>query len=324
MLTRRSSFQSNINNDPEDTVTKDDVSDDRSDMKSDTDTSSDINSDIYHAIDAALPKGEDQDMPALTFRVWVLGTLFASVTSVINQFLSFRTTRFVIPSLIVSLILSYPLGVLMATILPKTVVKLFGFSFSFNPGKFNHKEHALIGIYASAGQFGFAVSNVLTQKYLLYENLDPLSSFGFVSSVQWFALGLGGLLVEFLVKPKQFIWPVNLGPMALISSFHVAESNDTKFMSRLKFFWMAAAAMAAYQLIPSFFAPALSSLSVLCFFAERNNGPTLLTTMGSGANGLGFLGLSFDWSQISLRNPITSPLWAILNRYCGGKLQFSD
>lgn len=52
------------------------------------------------------------------------------------------------------ILVSQPLGRLLARVLPDWTVPLGRFSFSLNPGPFSIKEHAIIGIAANSGSQG--------------------------------------------------------------------------------------------------------------------------------------------------------------------------
>ncbi|KAJ1539429.1 hypothetical protein HK405_012930, partial [Cladochytrium tenue] len=85
-------------------------------------------------------------------------------------------------------------------------------------------------------------------------------------------------------------------------------------LSRAATFWVAAAAMFAYQFFPGYLAPMLSAVSVLCL-ASPQGSPARL--WGSAVNGVGMLSLSFDWSVVGAANPIVTPLWATVNQFVG-------
>jgi hypothetical protein len=57
--------------------------------------------------------------------------------------LSLRRPSIVITAIVAQL-LSFPLGRAWGQYMPKKVFKIFGKSFSLNPGPFNIKEHTLI------------------------------------------------------------------------------------------------------------------------------------------------------------------------------------
>ena len=97
--------------------------------------------------------------------------------------------------------------------------------------------------------------------------------------------------------------------------------------------------MAIYQIFPSYIAPMLSAVSILCFIAPITPTPNLIRILGSAqvffsvfiirfqklincliykpGGGLGLLSISLDWSIIGAHAPITTPLWALLNQFAG-------
>ncbi|KAJ3331689.1 hypothetical protein HDU76_002491 [Blyttiomyces sp. JEL0837] len=268
---------------------------------------------IYDVIHAVIPTTDDPTIPALTFRVWLLGTFFAVVLAFLNTLFTFRSNTFIVNPFI-GVLLSYPLGHFLSYALPKRTF--------LNPGPFNLKEHTLIYVFAStASAPAYALFNIIGQKYQLYQsNLSIFACIGFGIVTQCFGYGLAGLCRRYLVRPVAMIWPNNLSTIALLNSLHVSSNSDGKGgMSRYRFFWLVATCMAVYQIFPSYIMPLLSAVSILCYIAQTTNNPQLTRMMGSAqpGGGLGMLSFTFDWSIISAHAPITTPLWALLNQFCG-------
>lgn len=121
-----------------------------------------------------MPTTDDPSTPSLTFRVIVLGTMWNIVLAVTSTIFGFRTNAISIPS-DVATFLSYPMGILMARVLPDAQFKLGSYSISLNPGPFSIKEHVLIYIIASAGSMiyslitlgglAYGVDNVVMQRF---------------------------------------------------------------------------------------------------------------------------------------------------------------
>jgi hypothetical protein len=84
--------------------------------------------------------------------VFLLGTFWCIGLAAANAVLAFRTNPFIVQSMLATL-LSYPIGILLASILPKKYIGIGKFGFSLNPGPFSIKEHVLISIMGSAGSF---------------------------------------------------------------------------------------------------------------------------------------------------------------------------
>ena len=255
---------------------------------------------------------DDQDIPAFTFRAVFIGVLFGLVLSAANTMLSFRTNHIKLPGAI-SIILGYPIGVAMSKMLPRGI---------FNPGQFSMKEHVLLTIIAttaSGRQMG--IKNVVAQRYYLHqENVTFVTSLAFVLSAQLIGYGLAGFLRRFLVIPKVMIWPANLSQIALFRVFHetpseVKQSDEQEQkshgMSRSTFFWFVFVCIFFYELIPTYFATIIQSVSVLCLFSSSN----LATMLGSSNpnGGLGVLALSFDWSLMEAGGPLHTPYFAFVN-----------
>lgn len=59
------------------------------------------------------------------------------------------------------ILISQPLGRLLARVLPDYTVPLGRYSFTLNPGPFSVKEHAIIGIAANSGSQGQWASEYL-------------------------------------------------------------------------------------------------------------------------------------------------------------------
>ncbi|KAJ3100240.1 hypothetical protein HK100_004740 [Physocladia obscura] len=271
---------------------------------------------IYQIIDAIVPRSDDSSLPALTFRVWFIGLVFGSLLCAANTVFTFRTNQIVLPAFLVVL-LAYPIGILMATALPKGIL---------NPAPFNFKEHALIYVIVNAmSTTPYALSNIIVQKYQLYQ--DGLTIFAcivFAVVTQCFGYGFAGLSRRFLVRPPSMLWPANFAIISMLNSLHINDdiSGGRYPMSRFKFFWLALSAMFFFTFIPQYAAPMTGALSVICWFI--NNKPLsstkkILLALGSSSPGagMGFLSFSLDWSLYNTFNPITTPLWAIFNQFLG-------
>ncbi|KAI9353039.1 OPT oligopeptide transporter protein-domain-containing protein [Zopfochytrium polystomum] len=307
--------------------------------------------DIYDIVDSIVPRDDDVAMPALTFRVWIIGIFFATLLASVNTMFTFRTNYFSINPFIV-LLVSYPIGHLLARILPtrQLPIPFTSTTFTFNPGPFTYKEHALIYIFCgNASRPAYSLYNIVTQRYLLGQpvSLFMCVLFGIVS--QCWGYGLAGACRKFLVRPAAMLWPSTLSVVALLRSIHegatagdgvmdraaaadldgvaaaptgsttdskraMVQGSGIKWWSRAKFFWVAMGLMMVYQLVPSFVAPAVGAISILCYIAPNSQRVKML---GSAREGVGMLSLTLDWSIMSQMQPIVSPLWALWNQYVG-------
>lgn len=97
----------------------------------------------------------DFDEPILTFRFWVLTTFWVVVGCAISTLYYFKPYYQDLGSFTVQL-LSWGMGDAMARYLPTRRFRIFGWSFTMNPGPWNAKEHALIVVayWGSVSQEG--------------------------------------------------------------------------------------------------------------------------------------------------------------------------
>nr|KAJ3422003.1 hypothetical protein HK105_001565 [Polyrhizophydium stewartii] len=263
---------------------------------------------------AIVPQADDPDMSSFTVRAFVLGTIWAVMLAFANTVFSFRTNSFIVPSSAATL-LSYPMGVFLARVLPSGIL---------NPGPFTIKEHVLIYVMAaSGGGLAYGIDNVVSQKWILnQEGIGFLGAFAFVLSMQMIGYGLAGMCRAILVRPKAMLWPSNLSSIALFVSFHnndeeKEDQESSRYaLSRYSFFWVAFSFTFLWQLLPGYLASVLQAVSLLCFFST-NDTVRLLGSSGPGG-GFGILSLSFDWTLTSSYvAPLTSPWWATVNFVVG-------
>ncbi|KAI0220322.1 hypothetical protein L0F63_006438 [Massospora cicadina] len=255
---------------------------------------------------------DDPSLPGLTFRFWILSLLFGGPLAFTNQFFSFRATPLVIGGFVVQL-LAYPLGILLARVLPANRVEFKRLSFSINPGPFNVKEHALITICAGAcSGTAYAMDIVVVKRVYYNEPLPMLGALGLLVSTQFLGYGFAGLYRRFLVRPAQMVWPSTLVAVALFRTLHV----DRKGANLRVFFAVATTLSFAYYFIPGYLFTLLSSISVLCLAMPANK---IAQQLGSGVTGLGLGAISLDWNFFTsyLGSPLVTPFWAQLNTMAG-------
>lgn len=162
----------------------------------------------YPEVRALVDPTDDPSTPVNTFRVWVLGTIFAILGTGVDQFFSLRYPGLTIYSYLIQF-LAYPCGVLMAKVLPTYRFPLGRFSFTLNPGPFNQKEHMLITIMANVAFGGFNGTAYVT--YILqslrlkeyYNDQTLVNNAGWqitiVLATQLIGYGTAGLARRFLV-----------------------------------------------------------------------------------------------------------------------------
>ncbi|KAJ3333658.1 hypothetical protein HDU76_005402 [Blyttiomyces sp. JEL0837] len=205
---------------------------------------------IYDIVDSVVPKTDDPNMPALTFRVWVIGGFFGLILCFVNTIFTFRTNLFSLNPFII-LLLAYPVGRFLAWTLPlrRFRIPFTSFSFRLNPGPFSIKEHTLIFVIAGiASKPAYALYNIIGQKFLLKQEIPIYWCILLAVITQFWGYGLAGICRKYLVRPAVMLWPATLSTLALLRSLHeqngdfddredfyedesggvVASSNDTK------------------------------------------------------------------------------------------------
>ncbi|KAL7747491.1 OPT superfamily [Sorochytrium milnesiophthora] len=279
-----------------------------------------IDQDYEDNIKALLPLTDNVNTPSLTFRVWVLGTLFCIALGAVNQILTFRPYPFSITAY-VAVMLSYPLGKLMAATLPtsKFHIPLIG-ECSLNPGPYSAKETILIYTMASTGTSGvYGTDNLFVQKY--YYNMDIGTAAGifFLLATMLSGFGVAGICQRFLVRPAHMLWPSALPQIALVNSFHAGDNSDKdpdvgengrRHMSRLKVFGIACLVMFIWEWFPNYVAPAVGTISIVCL-ASKNS---IAQEINSAAVGFGVGSFTLDWGYIS-GGTMNFPWWVQVNSF---------
>ncbi|KAJ1733963.1 hypothetical protein LPJ72_002598 [Coemansia sp. Benny D160-2] len=282
----------------------------------DTENDSNVEDSPIEMVRMAVSNIDDPSMPCLTFRSWILGTIFAAGLGFVNQYYWFRENPITLNGYVVQL-LTFPIGYIMALVLPKRKFNTFGWEWSLNPGPFNIKEHVLISIFAGTSvgtTYGIDVVTIKRMWYKLDMGFGP--SILFILTSQIMGYSFAGFSRRFLVYPAAMIWPASLVSVALFRTFHELQSIGGRF-SRTQVFWMCFAGSFLWYFIPGVIFPALSFLAVLCFIAPNN---IYANQLGDAFNGVGMLNFTLDWSYISssyTQSPIAIPWIYACNVFAG-------
>lgn len=264
----------------------------------------------FPEVRAVVPETDDTPMPVNTVRAWVLGIIFVFVGAGVNQFFSLRYPGVHIVALVAELV-AYPLGVLMAKVLPIS---------RFNPDRhFNIKEHVLVTIMSNVSfGFGAADSTNIIQAARFYGfHLQTGFSVMVVLCCQLLGYGVAGLSARWLVEPASMIWPGVLSNAALLTTLHSranAVANGWR-ISRIKFFMLVGGGAFIWYWLPGLMFTGLSYFTWICWIAPKNLAVNQVFGM---VTGMGLFPLTFDWSMIAYNtNPLLSPHWAALNVFMG-------
>ncbi|KAF9995526.1 hypothetical protein BGZ80_007482, partial [Entomortierella chlamydospora] len=288
-------------------------------LKSDADISleeEEENSPI-EAVRAAVPIKDDPTLQTVTFRFWLLSFFFTALGATVTEYYFFRSAAGTYSIFFVNLV-TYPMGRAMARWLPTTKVTIFGKDFSLNPGPFNIKEHALIGIAVSTGaSSAYAIDILAATDIFLKFRINALGSLLMIITTQCVGYGMAGLLRKYLVYPAEMVWWSNLVQVVFYNTMHnTDEYKSTRLVrgwSSMKFFWVVAGITFIYQLIPNWLAPLFIYFDWVCWFNPFDM--NFWAIFGSHTGG-GLLSFSFDWGSIG-GTTLYYPLYSQLCYYGG-------
>ncbi|KAI0085713.1 small oligopeptide transporter [Irpex rosettiformis] len=266
----------------------------------------------YPEVRSAVANTDDPAMPAGTLRAWILGLIWAIVIPGVNQFYFFRYPSVTIGPLVAQL-LSFPVGRLMARLLPRVQI----FSASLNPGPFSIKEHVVVTIMAGVGaSSAYAASTdiVAVQRFYYNQTYNFGYQFIIVMSTQLIGFSIGGIAKRFLVAPPSMIWPSNLVYCALFNTLHAQwyiGTSKSGGISRERFFVYAFTGAVVWYFVPGYLFTALSFFSWVCWIKPHD---VTINSLFGYQSGLGMSLITLDWSQISfIGSPLATPWWAQAN-----------
>lgn len=279
----------------------------------------------YPEVRASVSNVDDPEMPALTFRMWVIGLVLCMIGSALNVFFNFRQPApQVIPLVLV--LLSYPCGKLAAFSLPIKMFRLrlpipwperlggkgwkgFELSFSLNPGPWNIKEHVLVFIMANVAVGSpYALNAIVVAEVFYGIKLGFWFNFVLTIATQLTGFGLAGLCRRFLIWPASMVWPQNLVTCTLLNTLHAESDTESGGLSRYKYYMLVTGGAFAFFFLPGFMFVGLSIFSWICWIAPTN---IVINQLFGVDTGLGMSVLTFDWTEISwIGSPLMVPWWA--------------
>lgn len=286
----------------------------------------------FPEVRASVSNVDDPEMPALTFRMWIIGLILCMIASAMNVFFNFRQPAPQVVPLVLVLV-SYPIGKLAAFCLPirpfhvwlpLPLPQRFGgrgwrgvdCTFSLNPGPWNIKEHALVYIMANVAVGNPYALNAIVVAEIFYQiKLGFWFNFVTVLATQLTGFGLAGVCRRFLVWPASMVWPQNLVTCTLLNTLHAEDDAESGGLTRYKYYVMASCAAFAFFFLPGFLFVSLSVFSWICWIAPNNIPVNQLFGVYSG---LGMSFWTFDWTQISwIGSPLMMPWWAECHIFAG-------
>lgn len=260
---------------------------------------------------------DDDDLPASTWRMWVLAVVFGAVVAGTDAFFGMRYPSISI-SVVVILVVTWPLGQFLHLCMPAWQVKLpFGMGFNLNPGPFNYKEHGCIFMFTNVVTSAGLVNNLMIEDTKFFDvNTGLGRQILFNMGCYIISVALLGLFRDILVTPEDRVWPGVLSKIALFKAIYSRDNpvaNGWK-MTRWVFFVIVFLGSFIWYWFPDLILPFLSDIGAWISWIKPESA-TLSQVFGV-QTGLGLFPLTFDWTQItSINNPLTTPLWAVASMF---------
>ncbi|KAK6205585.1 OPT oligopeptide transporter protein-domain-containing protein [Scheffersomyces amazonensis] len=243
-----------------------------------------------------VPLHDDPTIPVLTFRYFLLSTLFIIPGAFIDTMNSYRTTSAAYSIFFVQ-IAGHWAGKRLARILPQKNINILGLKFNLNPGPWSIKEAAMVTITANSGATGNLATNAISLAELHFNETVPVwVALGFMWSIVFVGYSYAAIAKGSLLYDINLTWPQALMQTTLLQSQEKSDEDSQEGTKQMRVFFLVIGAIAIWQLFPEFIFPLTSSLAILCWIAPYN--PTI-NFIGSGLGGMGVLNFSLDWANIT-------------------------
>ncbi|KIJ69505.1 hypothetical protein HYDPIDRAFT_24340 [Hydnomerulius pinastri MD-312] len=275
-----------------------------------TDENSAVVHDAADITQLIISSEDNPELPAITFRFWVLGIGLATFGSVLSEIYYWKPQNAVVSPLF-QLILAYVLGNAMHYIIPTK-----GWWRYLNPGPFNIKEHTCITIMASTASTTATAIGIIATLDLFYDiKLNAGAAIFQVFASQLIGYGFAGVLRNLLVWPTYALYPASLPSISLLQSMHFGGQLNHK---KMKYFWIVFTAIFCWEIVPTWMFPLLTAFSVICL-ADRGRHEVVRNVFGAGSSneGLGLFSFAFDWTLISQAYPLYWPLQTQVSSWVG-------
>ncbi|KAG5360454.1 Oligopeptide transporter 2 [Yarrowia sp. B02] len=267
---------------------------------------------------------DDETQLMLTWRVWVLGTIWVGLGSFVTTFFEPRLPAIVLGAPVCQLLM-YPSGRLVQYILPDWGFSFRGHRFTLNPGKWSRKEQLLATIMLNCSIMTPYVSqNILVQYMPVFYNQQWAGQFGYgflmLLTTQFMGFGLSGLLRRVGCYPVTAMWPTVLPTLAvnkaLMEPGRKGEKINGWTMSRYKCYFVFFVGSFLWFWVPNYLWTATSTWNWMTWIAPNN--PDLAIVTGS-ISGLGYNPIpTFDWNIVTgIIEPLMIPFNSSLNQYIG-------
>ncbi|KAG0172884.1 hypothetical protein DFQ28_009890 [Apophysomyces sp. BC1034] len=249
---------------------------------------------------------DDTTLKCLTVRAMVTGVLLGCLSSSVYQLMMFKP---------VTVPLSDTFLMIVAYLMCNAWSRFLPSGGWLNPAPFNIKEHTCIFILVSSANASAYGTYILGAQELFYKN-SPSAAGGIflLFATQIVGYGIAGQLRPFLVYPAHVIWPQALPTVSFLKTLNTP-SDDSRW--RTRFFFIIFGGIFVYEFIPQYMFPLLGGISIFCL-AKRDSVWFMNLFGGLNVNeGLGILGISFDWNFLTAQYPLILPLYVQMNVYAG-------
>lgn len=304
--------------------------------------------DLPKAVRETAPLVDDPTIPVLTFRYFVLATLFIIPGAFIDTVNLFRTTSAAYSIFFVQ-IAAHWAGKWMATF-PNRTIRFGGFSFRTNPGPWSVKETALVTITAKSGATGNLATNALALVEIYFGKTVPAwAAMAFMWAIVFVGYSYAAIAKQVVSHDPQFPWPQALMQTALLQSQGSADTrsqesesqeerenqesqgkcdgkqssplysgesssvHQSSHTSHMRVFFVCTMAMCIWQMFPEYLFPMTSSVALLCYAAPAN---ATANFIGSGLGGMGVLNFLLDWANITSL-VMLYPYWVQVIQFVG-------
>jgi hypothetical protein len=140
----------------------------------------------------------DEDVPCNTVRAWTIGLTLVVFGASMNTIFSLRQPAISIGPLVAQIV-AWPIGHGWALVVPSKEFNFFGIKWSLNPGPFNMKEHAIIGVMASVSfSVAYSTDIILAQLVFYKQNFGLLYQILLTVSTQSLGYGIAGVMRKYL------------------------------------------------------------------------------------------------------------------------------
>lgn len=256
---------------------------------------------------------DDPTLPTITFRYFVLAIFFITPGAFLAQMSEYRTTSAPYSIFFVQIGATY-VGDWLAKCLPAWEIRIpfTKKSFNLNPGPFSVKEHVLVTITAASGAtYNMAWIPISLSELYFGHKIDPAVAIFFMWAVVWTGYSYAALARQFLIYDPQYPWFQALCQTALFETQKKQrESPSPTSRRQMMVFFFILIGIFFWQFLPEFVFPMMGSFAFLCWVAPHN---ATANFIGSGFGGMGFMNLSFDWSNIGYLSQMGSmfltPFW---------------